>query len=171
MMRGNGVWGSCAVALLLAGCAGYHLGPAGGQKSGARTVQVQPFLNKTLEPRLADYVMISLRKNLAQDGTYRLATQDDGDVILSGEITKYERSPISVQSNDVLTAVDYEITITAEVTARERTTGKIIFKKPVTGKIALRAGADLNSAERESIPMLTDTLARKATSLLVDGTW
>ena len=54
----------------LTGCAGYHLGAAGGQTARARSIQVKPFLNKTLEPRLADYVMLSLRKNLMQDGTY-----------------------------------------------------------------------------------------------------
>jgi hypothetical protein len=171
MMCGKSLWQAWALAMLLTGCAGYHLGPAGGQNSGARTVQVDPFINKTLEPRLSDYVMISLRKNLAQDGTYRLDTHDDGDVILSGEITSYQRTPISVQSTDVLTAVDYEITMTAQVTARERRSGKIILKKVVTGKTTLRAGADLNSAEREVMPMLTDDLARKATSLLVDGSW
>jgi hypothetical protein len=61
--------------------------------------------------------------------------------------------------------------MTAQITARERKTGKIIYKKAVTGKTTLRAGADLNSAERESLPLLTDDLAKKATSLLVDGTW
>jgi len=171
MKRGKVLWQVGALAILLTGCAGYNLGPAGGQTSGSRTVQVDPFVNKTLVPRLSDYVMNSLRKNLSQDGAYRLDTHGDGDVVLSGEITAYTRTPISVQSTDVLTAVDYEITMTAQITARERATGKIIFQKPVTGKTTLRAGADLNSAERESIPMLTDDLARKATSLLVDGTW
>jgi hypothetical protein len=171
MTRRHGLWPVCALAWLLAGCAGYHLGPAGGQTSGSRTVQVEPFVNKTLVPRLSDYVMISLRENLAQDGTYRVDTHDDGDVILSGEITSYTRTAISVQSTDVLTAVDYEIVMTAQITARERKTGKIIYKKAVTGKTTLRAGADLNSAERESLPLLTDDLAKKATSLLVDGTW
>jgi hypothetical protein len=107
MTRRHGLWPVCALAWLLAGCAGYHLGPAGGQTSGSRTVQVEPFVNKTLVPRLSDYVMISLRENLAQDGTYRVDTHDDGDVILSGEITSYTRTAISVQSTDVLTAVDY----------------------------------------------------------------
>jgi len=33
-------------------------------------VQVEPFVNKTLEPRLNDYVMGSLRQRLQRDGTY-----------------------------------------------------------------------------------------------------
>jgi hypothetical protein len=171
MKRGPRFLWLCAAAWLLAGCAGYHLGPSGGQTAGARTIQINPFVNKTVEPRLGDYVMISLRKNLTQNGTYRLDTHDDGDVILTGEITSYERSAVSVQPTDVLTFLDYEIRITAHITARERGTGKILFDKPVTGRTTLRAGADLTSAERQAIPQLTDDLAKHATSMLVDGTW
>src|SRR3954447_7535867 len=56
----------CLLAVLLAGCAGYRLGPTSGQVAGARSVQINPFTNKTLEPRLGDYVTGSLRKNLQQ---------------------------------------------------------------------------------------------------------
>jgi len=174
MMRVPVPWRSCAVALLamsLAGCAGYRLGAPSGQVAGARSIQIAPFVNKTVEPRLDDYLMISLRKNLMQDGTYRVDTHDNGDVILSGVITGYDRRELSLQPNDVLTTLDYEITLTAQVTARERTSGKILFEKPVTGRTTLRAGTDYTSAERQAIPMLTDDLARKATALLVDGTW
>jgi len=162
----------CVLALLLlTSCAGYHLGPTGGQTAGARSIQIAPFVNKTLEPRLSDYLMISFRQHLMQDGTYHVDTHDDGDVILTGVITSYDRTEISVQPGDVLTVLDYEIRMTAHITARERSTGKIIFDKPVIGKTSLRAGADLTSAERQAIPMLTDNLAKKATSMLVDGTW
>lgn len=170
--RQLGRWcGGVLLAMSLAGCAGYHLGPAGGQTAGARSIQIAPFVNKTVEPRLPEYVMISLRQHLMQDGTYRLNTHDDGDVILTGVITKYERSEMSFQPTDVLTVLDYEIRMTAQITARDRNTGKIIFDKPVIGKTSLRAGADLTSAERQAIPMLTDDLAKKATAMLVDGTW
>jgi hypothetical protein len=171
MKRAARFLGTCALAWLLAGCAGYQLGPTGGQSAGARSIQIEPFVNKTIQPRLADYIMVSLRKNLAQNGTYRLNTHDDGDIILTGVITSYDRVAVSVQPTDVLTLLDYEIKATVQLTARERGTGKVIFDKPVIGKTALRAGNDLTSAERQAIPQLTDDLARKATAMLVDGTW
>src|SRR5437763_1265780 len=71
---------ACLLALLMAGCAGYRLGPTNGQVAGSRSVQINPFTNKTLEPRLGDYVTSSLRKNLQQDGTYHIDTHDDGDI-------------------------------------------------------------------------------------------
>jgi hypothetical protein len=134
-------------------------------------VQINPFINKTLEPRLIDYVMNSLRKNLQQDGTYKVDTHDDGDIIVSGVITSFTRAELSFQPTDIITVQDYEIRMTAQVTARQRSTGNIIFDKPVTGRTSLRVGTDLTSAERQAIPLLADDLAKKTMALLVDGTW
>jgi Lipopolysaccharide-assembly len=171
MKRCSSVLWLGAIAFALAGCAGYRLGPTNGASAGAHSIQVDPFANKTLEPRLVDYVMNSLRKDFQSDGTYRLDTHQQGDIILTGEITSYSRSALSVEPTDVLTAVDYQITMTAQVTARDRVTGKIIVDKPVTGTTTLRAGNDLTSAERSALPLLADDFARRATALLVDGTW
>ncbi len=165
--------GLCLGAMLfaLAGCAGYRLGPTNGEVAGGRSIQINPFGNKTLEPRLVEYVMNSLRKDLQQDGTYRLDTRQQGDVIVTGVITSYSRTELSVQPTDVLTALDYQITMTAQITARDRVTGKIILDRPVIGTTTLRAGSDLTSAELQAIPLLADDFAKRATALLVDGTW
>jgi hypothetical protein len=172
MMRGRGFcWVCGALALALTGCLGYHVGPTGGHVAQARSIQINQFVNKTLEPELNDYVMISLREHFIQDGTYRLDTHDKGDVVLNGVITSYQRTGISVQPTDVLTVLDYNISLTVKITARERGTGKVIFDGPVTGQTAIRAGSDLTSAERQAIPQLTDDLAKKVTATLVDGTW
>ncbi len=159
------------MALTLAGCAGYRLGPTNGAIAGAHSIQIDPFVNRTLEPRLVDYVMGSLREDLQRDGTFRLDTHQEGDVVLTGVITSYNRSQLSVQPTDVLTVLDYQISMTAQITARDRVTGKIILDKPVTATTMLRAGNDLTSAERQAIPLLAEDFARRATALLVDGTW
>jgi hypothetical protein len=91
--------------------------------------------------------------------------------MMTGQIIKYERSGISFQPTDVLTVLDYEISMTAHIIVKERSTGKIIFDKNVTSRIPIRATTDLASAERQSVPMLTEELAKRATRMLVDGTW
>jgi len=63
-------------AVFLAGCASYHLGPVNGAVAGDKTVEVLPFNNLTLQPRLGDAVTQALRERLQVDGTYRLATRD-----------------------------------------------------------------------------------------------
>jgi hypothetical protein len=157
-------------ALSEAGCA-YRLGPTNGQASGARSIQIAPFQNKTIEPRLVEAVSFAFRKQLQQDGTYKLDTHDEGDVILHGTIVSYVRSGISFQSRDALTPRDYRLTITALVTAKERTSGKVLLNRTVTGHSDIRIGTDLASAERQALPLVAEDLARNATALLVDGTW
>src|ERR1051326_6471227 len=88
-----------AVALgavfLFAGCAGYRVGPVNGIPAGSRAVTVNLFENNTYEPRLSESVAFALRRHLQQDGTYRLDTENEGDVVVNGAITRYDRAPLS----------------------------------------------------------------------------
>lgn len=158
-------------AALLAGCAGYQLGPTGGQDAGERTVQIIPFVNRTSEARLGDVVTTALRKEFQRDGTFRLATRETGDVIVKGALTRYERREISLVSDDVATVRDYNVSLTAQVTARERGTGRVLFDQPVTSHTLIRVSPDLTNTERQALPLLAADLARRVTSLLADGSW
>src|SRR4051812_46929221 len=71
------------LALTGSGCAGYRLGPTNGLTAGQKSVQFIPFNNLTMEARLSDDVNLQLRKQLQRDGTFRLATQNDGDIVVS----------------------------------------------------------------------------------------
>jgi hypothetical protein len=160
-----------AAGLMLSGCAGYRLGPTNGQAAGEKSVQITPFANQTLEPRLGDAVTSALRKQLQKDGTYRLATRDTGDIVVNGVITHYLRQEQTLVPQDVATVQDYRIALTAKVTARDRTTGKILLDQLVTGHTLLQVGSDLTSAEREALPLLATDFARQVTALLADGSW
>ena len=160
-----------AASAVLSGCAGYRLGPTNGMEARSKSIQVNPFQNQTLEPRLTDHTTHSLRKRLQQDGTYELNTKDSGDVIVNGVITGFRRSELAFQPSDVRTVRDYHLYMTAQVRAVDRATGKVLLNRPVTGRTTIRVGSDLASAERQAIPLLAEDLARNTTSLLVDGTW
>jgi hypothetical protein len=152
------------------GCA-YRLGPSNGERAGGRSIQVNPFQNKTVEPRLIEAVSFALRRQLQQDGTYTLDTQNEGDIVVNGVIVSYERHSLSFQSRDVLTPRDYRLTIIAHVTARERASGKTLLDRRITGHSDIRIGPDLSSAERQALPLVAAELARSTTALLVDGSW
>lgn len=175
LVRLGPVSGPCAAAVLLVflltGCAGYRLGSTGGQTARARSIQINPFLNQTIEPRLPDALTHALRKQIQQDGTFRLNTANDGDIIVTGAILRYDRVAVSLRARDALTPRDYRLTITARITARERATGKVLLDREVSGHTDVRPGADLFSAERQGIPLAADFLAASATSLLADGSW
>jgi hypothetical protein len=163
--------GAFSLALLASGCAGYRLGPTNGEQAGARSIQVNPFVNQTIEPRLSEAITQSIRKQLQQDGTYRLNSHDDADIIVTGTITDYQRIEISFNPSDTLTARDYRVRITAHITARERVSGRVLLNRDVSGRSTLRVGSDLPSAERQAVPLVAADLARNATALLVDGVW
>lgn len=160
------------MAVLLAGCAGYRLGPVNPHiRAGEESIEVLPFNNQTLQPRLGSALTQALREQLQTDGTYRLATRGPGDVVVSGVITHYQREPISFLSADVATPQDYRVRITAHVVAREHVTGKILLDKDVTGETLVHVSSDLASSERQSLPLLAQDLAQNITELLTEGAW
>jgi hypothetical protein len=156
--------------LSLQGCA-YRLGPVGDQTAGARSIQVQPFANSALEPRLSEAVVNSVRKNIQRDGTFRLQRSADADVILSGTILSFDRAELSFQPGDIITPRDYRVSILAKITAQERATGKVLMDRLVTGYTTVRIGSDLPSAERQAVPLIADDLGRKVASILSEGAW
>lgn len=159
------------MAAALSGCAGYQLGPTNGVAAREKSVQVRPFANTTLEPRLGDAVTQGLREEIQRDGTYQIASHDDGDIVVSGVITGFDRREISFAPNDVLTGRDYRLSMTVQVTARERISGKVLIDRVVTGNTLIRVGNDLTSTERQALPLLAEDFARTVTGWLADGSW
>ncbi|MGC8830726.1 MAG: LPS assembly lipoprotein LptE [Verrucomicrobiia bacterium] len=159
------------LTVLMCGCAGYRLGPVAGIQAGEKSVQVNPFINQTIEPRLGEAVTSAVRKRIQTDGTYRLNTGGTGDIIVNGVIIEFIRSPASFQPRDIISVRDYYLEMKAEITAIERSTGKVIIKRTVTGKTTVNVGNDLVSGERQAVPLLAEDIARKTVSLLAEGEW
>ncbi|MGA2544159.1 MAG: LPS assembly lipoprotein LptE [Verrucomicrobiota bacterium] len=162
---------AAVLAAALAGCAGYHLGPSSGLPAGSLSVQVLPFVNHTREPRISEYLSASMRRQFQQDGTFHLQTAGTPDMVVSGEIIRFERSELSYATNDVLTPQEYTLVLTANVVARDPVSGKTNLNRAVQGRTYIRAGNDLASTEREAMPNLAEDLARNAVSILADGPW
>jgi Lipopolysaccharide-assembly len=158
-----------ATIALATGC-GYTLGPTNGLTASEKKIQITPFLNHTLEPRLGDTVTTALRQNIQRDGTFRLATKGDADIIVTGVITKYERHELNFEPHDVLTVKDFRVNMTAQITARNVTSGTST-NWTATGYTLVRVGSDLTSAERQAMPDLANQLAKSITGTLVDGSW
>jgi hypothetical protein len=155
----------------LAGCAAYHLGPVNGAVAGARSIEVLPFNNQTLQPRLGDAVTQALRQRLQTDATYHLATHEPGDIVVSGVITRYNREGLSYLNNDVTTTENYRVGVIAHVVVRERASGKLLLDKNVNGYTLIHVGTDLADSERQSLPLLAEDLARNITELITEGAW
>ena len=160
-----------AAMLLLAGCAGYRVGPTSGLEAGSRSIQINPPVNQTYEPRVAEELNHQLRKQIQRDGTFHLNTRGEGDVVVTATITRYQRFGETYLQRDTLTARDYRIHLTAQVTAYDKITGKNLVQREFVGRTTVRIGGDQASVERQALPLVTEDLARNITSALVDGDW
>ena len=158
-------------AVALAGCASYHLGPVNGAEAGAKSIEVQPFNNQTLQPRLGDAFTQSLRERLQADATYHLATHGPGDISVSGVIRQYSRLGLGSFSTDAATPENYRVEVVAHVTARDRLSGRLILDQDVKGHTFVHIGGDLASAERQALPLLADDLAQNIAEMLTEGAW
>ena len=98
-------------------------------------------------------------------------TRGQGDIVVTGAVVEYDRSHISFQPQDILTPRDYRLRIRAQVTARDRSSGRVLLDREVMGHTTLRVTPDLASAERQAIPQAADELARNITALLTEGSW
>jgi hypothetical protein len=160
-----------AAAALLAGCASYHLGPVGGAVAGEKSIEIFPFNNETLEPRLGDAVTQALRERFQADATYHLATHGNGDVVVTGVIKRYSPQGLSYLNKDVSTVENYRVGIVAHIVVRERDSGKALLDRDVAGYTLVHVGADLADSERQAAPLLAEDLARNIAELITEGAW
>jgi hypothetical protein len=157
--------------LLLAGCSSYHLGSVNGDVAGEKSVQIMPFVNNTLQPRLNDDITQALRERLQSDGTYRLATSEPGDLVVSGVIRSYDREGLGYLNQDSSTIQNYHVTVTVHVTVLDRVSGKLRLDRDVKGHTLVNVGPDFASSERQAAPLLAANLAQNITELLTEGAW
>ena len=155
---------------VLTGCVGYTAGPTNGSAAGSRTVKINYFKNKTLEPRLVVAVNRALKRNLQHDGTFELETRGNADLIVTGELTGFHRGGVSYTPGDTLSVRDYSMQLTATIRVTD-SEGKVLLNQEVTGSSNVRVGNDLTAGQRQAVPLIADQLARQATSLIVDGDW
>jgi hypothetical protein len=162
---------AAAAIIWCAGCAGYRLGPTNEQVSGAQSIFVAWFENQTIEPRLPEAVAHAMRRTIQLDGTHRLSSRTDADLVMEGALVRYERSPVAFQRSDILSVQEYEVRLIGRVQVKQRVTGRKLLDREVTARTAVSVGQDLGAAERQALPLLAEDFARNATTFLVEGTW
>lgn len=156
---------------MLAGCAGYHLGPVNGETAGAKTVEIQPFNNQTLQPRFNDDLTQALREQFQKDGTFRLVTSSPGDLEISGVIRHYERESLGYLNADSSTTQNFRVAATVHVIVRDRATGKVVLDRDMKGHTLVNVGPDFASSERQALPLLAEDIAKNIVALVAEGSW
>jgi len=159
-----------AIALLMAGCAGYHVGPVRPKfMTGVQTIAVPTFKNDTLIPRVEVLVAGTVVKQIQQDGTFKIAGSDRADAILEGKIVEIRRNSARSVHGDVLSTREYRLTIRIEYTITSRLTGEQLNHRTVTGETSFFVGGDVVSDERQAIPLAAEQAAINLVSQISEG--
>ena len=157
------------LALLLDGCAGYTLGPATpAYLKHIHTIAVPTFGNTTLVPRIEVLVTNTVIKQFQQDGTFRIVSADAADATLKAEITAVGRTPARSVRGNVLATTEFNLAISVKYTLVGRD-GKVLAPGAVSGGTSFFVGTDVNTDERQALPLAAEELARHLVSQLSEG--
>ena len=122
--RGGTGWGWDVVAipallcslLLLTAC-GYHMAGTGSHlKTGAKSIFIPGFENKTMEPIIEEELTRDVIREFLKDGRIEVVDSSRADMILIGSVVSYKETPVSFDASQI---VEYRITVTTHLSLQE----------------------------------------------------
>ena len=161
---------SLLLAILVGGCAGYQLGPATpAHLRNVKSIAVPTFVNTTLVPRIEVLVTSTVIKQFQEDGTFRIATEDQADAILKGEIVAVNRAPTRSLRGNVLSTTEFNLSLSVRYTLVGRD-GRVIGNPGgAGGSTSFFVGSDVSTDERQALPLAAEELAKHLVSQLSEG--
>jgi outer membrane lipopolysaccharide assembly protein LptE/RlpB len=159
-----------AVSLLLTGCLGYHVGPV--KPSVLRDIHaiaVPTFENKTLLPRIEVLITDSVIKQLQQDGTYRIANENNADAILKAEISEISRTPARSLRGNVLATTEFNLAMHVKYKLETPSGTVLMPSTEVVGTTSFFVGEDVTTDERQALPLAAEELAIHLVTQLSEG--
>ncbi len=156
--------------LSLTGCLGYHIGPVKPYYlRDVQTIAVPTFKNKTLVPRIEVLVTDTVIKQLQQDGTFKVASDNDADAVLKGEITRVDRIPARSVRANVLATQEFNLRMDVRYTVAGRDGTALVGNGRATGATSFFVSADVTTDERQALPLATEDLASRLVTQLSEG--
>lgn len=160
-----------APVLLLASCAGYHLGEAKPvAMKGVKTIDVRMFSNSTFLPRANAVVTSAVAAALVQDGTFRIASSDKADAILEGNVSSIRYMPIRGQRFNTLRPEQLINSVTLGWKIRDaKDPTKIIFAGTSTGVSDFFATSNLQTDRNNALADAAQRAGVALVSTLANG--
>ncbi len=162
-------------ALLLSGCAGYHVGPIKPKSMrDIKTIAVPTFKNDTLEPRVEVLLANSVIKQFQQDGTYQIVREHDADATLEGSLDEIIRRPSRSVRGNVLQTREFTLVLRIRFRVIDRS-GRVLEQRSVSGQTSFFVtgtdilAANVNQDERQAIPLAAEDAAVRMVSMLSEG--
>jgi hypothetical protein len=160
-----------APVLMLASCAGYHLGETKPSvMKEVKTIDVRMFSNSSFHPRANAVATSAVAEAIVQDGTYRIASLDTADSILEGNVSRVKYRPIRGRRFDTLRPEELTNTITISwklVSAKDPT--KVLMAGSSTGTSNFFATANLQTDRNNALPDAAQRAGVALVSTLANG--
>lgn len=163
-------------ALFFSGCLGYQIGPVKPKYMyGIKSLAVPTFKNNTLRTRVEVMLADALIKQIQQDGTYEIKSEDEADAVVKGTLMNVIRAPSKSVFGNVLLTQQYNLTVRCRFDVFKRSTGELIDHRDLGGSTQFfvvgseSIAADVNLQERQALPIAAEQLMVGYVSYLTEG--
>jgi hypothetical protein len=161
---------AAVACLCLTACLGYHIGPVKPYYlRDVHAIAIPTFENNTLIPRIEVLVTDTVIKQFQQDGTFQIASNENADVILKGEISRITRSPARSVRGNVLATSEFNLVVHLKYKLIGHDGKPIGAPGEVSGTTSFFVGTDVVTDERQALPLATEELANHLVSQLSEG--
>ena len=166
MNRLRAAFAAALLLLLAAGCANYRLGSM--LPKDIRTVYVPTCRNQTTEPLIEQDVTRAILSQIQMDGSLRVASEDDADVVLEITLTKFWLDPVAYESGSSSTANQYRMSIKASFALVRRADRSVVVDAPsVTGWYDFDFAGDMTSSKSVALRPAAEDLGRRIINQIV----
>lgn len=156
--------------LALSGCLGYHVGPVKPYYlRDVHRIAVPTFRNKTLLPRIEVLVTDTVIKQLQQDGTFQVTSEDKADATLTGEISHIRRVPARSVRGNVLATSEFSLALSVRYALTGKNGEQLAPPNEAVGTTSFFVSSDVTTDERQALPLATEDLATRLVSQLSEG--
>lgn len=160
-----------AAPLLLASCAGYHLGNAKpAALAHVKSIAVPMFANDTQHPKAESLATSAVSSALSQDGTFHITSSEHADAILEGRIKSISYSAIRGRRLDTLHPDELTSNVTLVWTLKDaKNPIRILATGSSSGSSQLFVDPDLQTARNNALPDALERAADTLVSRLANG--
>jgi hypothetical protein len=175
------IFAAALACLSLIGCLGYHIGPVKPYYlRDVHSISVPMFKNHTLVPHIEALVTDTVIKQFQQDGTFQIASGENADATLTGEIYSITRTPARSLRENVLATTEFNLGLILKYTLIGRDGKPLAPPDQVSGTTSFFVSngnttnnsnitGDVTTDEQQALPLATEDLATRLVAQLSEG--
>lgn len=155
-----------AFSILLSSC-GYRI--ASYLPPDISSIAVPILKNETYQPGIEVPITNRIIREFLQDGSLKVRKEQESDLLLWGQIIKYERRAITFDSEDPDEPIQYRLYIRLRFILRDLRTNSVLWDTTkLTGTTTYFITGHYSKTEEEALADATEDLAKKIVERVVE---